>query len=121
MTDQTRNDPAAGAQQTGGLELDGAEYVRVLDDAQLLALAGQIDSRISALVSQGVQLPLAAFENHHLTGLLEGIAGRDLALTIREWHLTWVDQVLDQAEAAVRTRLLESGVFEAVNGSPRRP
>ena len=88
------------------------EYVRQLDDAQLVALAVHVQERIAALVGQGVPLPMGQIENHNLVGLLEALAGPELSLRVREWHLTWVDRQLDQAETVLRMRLLESGLLD---------
>jgi hypothetical protein len=70
------------------------------------------------VLSQGVPLPMAQIENHHLIGLLECFVGPDEALRVREWHLSWVDRQLDIVETQIRRQLLESGVFSG-NGDHR--
>jgi hypothetical protein len=97
-----------------GTMTEAAEYIRELSDAELVTLAGSVATRTQAFLSQGVPLPVGQIENHHLLGLLECLIGPEESLTVREWHLTWVDRQLDAVEAQVRTRLLESGVFDAV-------
>ena len=55
---------------------------------------------------------MSLIENHHVLGLVESLVGPDVSLRVREWHLTWVDRQLDNVEAQLRTRLLESGIFD---------
>lgn len=88
------------------------EYVRHLDDDELLLLSVDVTRRFQALVSQGVPLPVAQIENHHLLGLLEAMVGPELSMKVREWHLLWLDRQLDNVEAQVRTQLLSSGIFD---------
>jgi len=85
---------------------EATEYERQLSDPELAALAIDVQSRISALLAQGVPLPMQEIENHHLIGLLECFVGREESLRVREWHLSWVDRMLDQTEAAIRMRMI---------------
>lgn len=92
-------------------EIEATEYLRVLDDAQLVGLAGHIAARIGALLGQGVNLPMQQIENHHLIGLLECFVGPEESMRVREWHLSWLDNKLDAIEAQMRMQ-----VFTSLNG-----
>jgi hypothetical protein len=96
---------------TEQIDTEAIEYVRELDDAQLVALAGHIGARVSALAAQGVALPMQQIENHHLIGLLECFVGPEESLRVREWHCVWLDQKLDAIEAQMRMQ-----VFTSLNG-----
>ena len=87
-------------------------YVRQLDDDQLVVMGENVALRIQALLAQGIPIPMAQIENHHLLGLLESLAGAELANNVREWHLLWTDGQLDAIEAEMRLRLLDSGLFD---------
>ena len=95
-----------------GIDIAPGEYERTLDNAQLVALAANIDARVQAILAQGVPLPMSQIENHHLLGLLEALIGPEESMRVREWHLTWLDRQLDNVEAQMRARLLESGIFD---------
>jgi hypothetical protein len=92
-------------------DTEATEYVRELNDAQLVGLAVHVGQRVSALLAQGVNLPMQQVENHHLIGLLECFVGPEESMRVREWHLTWLDRKLDAVEAAQRM-----AVFTSVNG-----
>lgn len=87
-------------------DIEATEYERQLDDAQLVGLALEVQGRVSALLSQGVNLPMQQIENHHLIGLLECFVGPDESLRVREWHLSWLDRKLDTIEATIRLGLM---------------
>jgi hypothetical protein len=89
-------------------ETEATAYERELSDDQLLALAGHVGARVSALLGQGVNLPMQQIENHHLIGLLECFVGPDESLRVREWHLTWLDSKLDAIEAQMRMQMLSA-------------
>ena len=91
------------------------EYQRELSDAELRTLAESMAERTTALLSQGVPLPVQEITNHHLIGLLECVAGPEASLRVREWHLTWVDRMLDQTEAALRAHMI--GNLDLLNGA----
>jgi len=93
------------------MDTEATEYARELDDAQLVALTGNIRARVEALAAQGVALPMAQIENHLLIGLLGCMVGTEESLRVREWHLSWMDRQLDHVESEVRTQLLKSGVI----------
>jgi hypothetical protein len=99
-----------------GTMTEAGDYVRELSDAELVALAQKVGQRTQALVSQGVPIPIHSVESHHLIGLLESFVGPEESLTVREWHLTWLDRQLDEVERQMRVNLIESGIFEK-NGS----
>jgi hypothetical protein len=89
-------------------DMEATEYLRKLDDKELVALAVHIQGRVSAMLAQGVPLPMQQIENHHLIGLLECFVGPEESLRVREWHLSWVDRQLDGVEATIRMRMIES-------------
>ncbi len=91
---------------TAPVETEATEYVRELDDKQLVGLAVDIGQRVSALQSQGLALPMAQIENHHLIGLLECFVGPAESLRVREYHLVWLDGKLDEIEAQMRMQVL---------------
>jgi hypothetical protein len=93
-------------------ETTSAEYVRQLDDAQLVELGEHVSRRMAALLSQGVPLPVAQIENHHLVGLLEAMVGKAKSLRVREWHFSWLDRQLDGVEATMRAQMLASGILD---------
>lgn len=93
-------------------EAEATEYERVLNDTELLVLNVDIQHRISAMLGQGVPLPMQQIENHHLIGLLECFVGPEESLRVREWHLMWVDRQLDQVDAQIRAQMLTSGLFD---------
>lgn len=99
-------------------DIEATEYLRHLDDAKLVALSVHINERIQAIVGQGVPLPMAQIENHHLIGLLECFVGPEESMRVREWHLSWVDRQLDALEATLRMRMLDSGLFDG--GAPEK-
>jgi hypothetical protein len=43
---------------------------------------------------------------------LECLVGPEDSERVREWHLVWVEAQLDNVEAQMRARLLESGIFD---------
>ena len=81
-------------------------YVRELSDDELIALTVELARRGNALVSARIPVDLAAIMHHQLVGLLEAIAGQDVAMQVREWHLTWLDRYLDSLEAQQRMAAL---------------
>jgi len=94
------------------VDSDPSAYTRTLDDAQLVALAANVNARVQAVLAQGVPLPMSQIETHHLLGLLEALVGPEDSLRVREWHLVWLDTQLDNVEAQMRARLLDSGIFD---------
>lgn len=94
------------------VDVDPNEYERQLDDTQLVLLTEDVNRRVQALLQQGVPLPMAQIENHHLIGLLEVMVGRAKSLRVKEWHLVWVDAQLDNVETEVRLRM--SGLLDGV-------
>jgi hypothetical protein len=100
--------------ETQAAEVTSAEYQRQLTDEQLVALGEHVSRRMQALLSQGVPLPVAQIENHHLIGLLEAMVGKAKSLRVREWHLSWVDRSLDDVEATMRAQMLASGFLDQV-------
>lgn len=88
-------------------------YERELSDAELVVLTTSVIARTSALLSQGANLPMQTIENHHVIGLLEALLGPEESLLVKEWHLTWLDRMLDQVEGAMRAHLLATGIFDA--------
>jgi hypothetical protein len=82
------------------------EYVRELDDTELVAFAGEVQNRQTSLLNQGVNLPVPSIETHHLLGLLEAMAGPEVSGRVREWHLMWLDRMFDEVEAAMRVQIL---------------
>jgi len=106
---EDRGNPAPSTHRSSTTgETEATAYERELTDEQLLALAGNIGARVSALLSQGVNLPMQQIENHHLIGLLECFVGPDESLRVREWHLSWLDNKLDAIEAQMRLSVVES-------------
>lgn len=87
-------------------ETEATEYERTLSDEQLVGFAVEIGGRVQALLQQGVPLPMQEIENHHLIGLLECFVGPEDSLRVREWHLNWLDNMLDQVEGQLRARML---------------
>ena len=81
-------------------------YVRELSDLELFGLAVDVQRRVDLLMSQGAPVPLQEIENHHIIGLLECFVGPEESLRVKEWHLSWLDRKLDQAEAAMRVHFL---------------
>jgi hypothetical protein len=102
-------------------EVGSADYSRTLDDAQLVALAQHVDRRTQAILAQGVPLPVSQIENHHLIGLLEAMVGKAKSLRVREWHLSWVDRMLDEVEATMRAQMLASGFLDQLGDSADLP
>lgn len=94
------------AEELAEREPEASSYERTLTDAELVGLALDVQRRTAALLAQGVPLPMQEIENHHIIGLLECFIGPDQALTVREWHLTWLDRMLDKADAAIRMQVL---------------
>jgi hypothetical protein len=111
------NDADADAE----LDESSCDYERTLDDEQLIALAADADRRVKALLAQGVPLPMAQIESHHLIGLLENFIGRPRSLRVREWHLLWLERQLDNVEAEVRAHLISSGIFDGADDLPGFP
>lgn len=103
------------------VDKEATEYVRTLDDTQLVGLALDVDRRTRALLAQGVPLPMQEIENHHIIGLLECFIGPEESMRVREYHLSWLDRRLDMAEAAVRMQLLNSGLFDDAADLPEFP
>lgn len=91
---------------------EATQYVRVLDNAQLVGMAVDLQRRAATLAAQGVPLPMAQLENHHLIGLLDCLVGAEESLRVKEWHLMFVDRYFDQIEAEQRIKLLGSGLFD---------
>ena len=89
-------------------EAEATEYVRTLTDAELVGLALDLQRRAAALAQSGYPLPMQQLENHHLIGLLEHLVGREDALRVKEWHMTFVDRYFDQIEAEQRMRMLSA-------------
>lgn len=99
-------------------KVQATEYVRELTDEQLVALDTAVTARTILLMNQGVPVPLELIRSHHLIGLLEAVAGPEISLRVREWHLTWADRQFDKAEAQLRAQMLTSGLFdEEPNGN----
>jgi hypothetical protein len=92
-------------------------YARELTNAELAALALDVDRRMIAVQQQGAVLPLGSIENHLVIGLLERLLGEDEALTVREWHLTWLDRQLDNLEAQIRQATIAN--LDVLNGAVR--
>jgi hypothetical protein len=95
------------------------EYERQLSDTEVVALAVLCDQRIAALLNQGVAMPMQEIENHHIIGLLEQFIGPHESIRVREWHLTWLDRMLDKAEATARAHVL--GALDLLNDNHERP
>lgn len=89
-------------------EAEPTEYVRALNDGQLVGLALDVQRRVDGLIQQGAPMPMQEIENHHIIGLLECFVGREESLRVKEWHLSWLDRKLDQAEAAMRVHFLQA-------------
>jgi hypothetical protein len=90
------------------------EYERELSDTEVVALAVDVNRRIGTLLQQGAHMPMQEIENHHIIGLLEQFIGPDESMRVREWHLTWLDRKLDEAEAAVRVTMVQG--LDLLNG-----
>lgn len=103
------------------VDADPNGYVRRLSDDDLAMLAAEVTRRFQALLAQGVPVPVAQIENHHLLGLLEAMCGPTLSLKVREWHLSWLDRQLDEVEAQVRSHLISSGIFDGADDVPGFP
>jgi hypothetical protein len=84
------------------------EFERSLTDTELVGLAVDVQSRVDLLIQQGAPMPMQEIENHHIIGLLECFVGPDESLRVKEWHLSWLDRKLDQAEAAMRVHFLQA-------------
>jgi hypothetical protein len=82
------------------------EYQRTLSDEQLVGFSVEISRRVQSLLGQGVPLPMQEIENHHLIGLLDCLVGPEDSMRVREWHLSWLDEMLDQVEGQLRARAL---------------
>jgi hypothetical protein len=89
-------------------EVEATEYERELTDEQLVGLAVHVGTRVTVVSAALAQLnppqslPMQQIENHHPIALLECFVGPEEALRVREFHLTWVDRMLDQVEAGLR-------------------
>jgi hypothetical protein len=93
-----------GVSQT--TEAEATEYERTLTDEQLVGFSVEISQRVQSILSQGVPLPMQEIENHHIIALLECFIGSEESLRVREFHLSWLDNMLDQVEGQLRARAL---------------
>ena len=98
-------------------EGEAVEYLRVLDEGELIAMSVHLDTRIKVLGAElarrGQSLPIDQIANHYVVGLLENICGPEQSMRVREWHCMWLDRILDKAEAAERLGAL--GIFEGAS------
>lgn len=99
-------------------DTQATEYTRELSDVELVGLAVDVQRRVDQLISQGAPMPMQEIENHHIIGLLEAFVGPEDSLRVKEWHLTWLDRKLDQAEAAMRVHLLRQLGEDDLPGFP---
>lgn len=96
---------------------NACDYERELTNAELAALALDVDRRMIAVQQQGAVLPVSSIESHLVIGLIERLVGEDEALAVREWHLTWLDRQLDNLEAQIRQATIAN--LDVLNGAVR--
>ena len=106
MVTREKHDGHTNGELPSAPDAEATEYVRQLDNAQLVGLLLDVNQRTQRLLAQGANLPMQQIENHHLIGLLECFVGPEESLRVREWHLTWLDRKLDDVEAAIRMQML---------------
>lgn len=81
--------------------------VRRLDDVELAALEARCNARLAELQNRGVQA--AGMAEHYIQELLTQLLDHEGLAEARERHFYWLEEQLDEAEAAIRRQILSAG------------
>lgn len=94
--------PLERPRPSGTVDPDPNTYKRTFNDDELDALDAEVARRLNVLVAQGAPINIFALLAHQIVGLLEVMAGPERAKRVREWHLLYVSDLLDEDDRARR-------------------